>query len=54
MSNVLAVLGIVCILTAVTLLASWQWALLVVGLVLIAAAWAAWTHETAQAKKAAG
>lgn len=39
MSGILALLGVVAVLTAVTVLAGWPWALLVLGAVLIIASY---------------
>lgn len=44
-SNVLALLGLVCIVVALVMLAGPWWALLVLGAVLLFAAWRAWATE---------
>lgn len=47
LSNLLALLGVVCIVVAVAGLAGGWWSLLVVGLVLIVSAWVQWTGQPA-------
>lgn len=54
MSNLVTALGVLIILAAVAALTDWRWALLGLGVVLVAAGYAMWTHERQQARTTGG
>lgn len=53
LSNVVAALGVACVLAAVMVLAGWPWALLGLGVVLILSAYAMSTSSPAEVVKPA-